>query len=206
MAFDRPSVASRQMPLRQRYSECPADAMITKRVLTTTSDMDDPFHSTLRPQNVARPQTPYGVEWVLGIDEAVGGLHDAPNPGDMLCAALAACLEGTVRMIANLLRIRLEELTVEVIGRVDVRGALAIDPSVPVGFQAIVTTVRIRAAAGTPPRLLEQLCAASERLCIDLQTLRQGVNVEVAFDAEPVDPQHANLSEGAGELGAPLSA
>lgn len=186
---ESPSVASRQMPLRQRYSERPGDAMITKRVLTATSDMDDPFHSAVRPQNVAHPQTPYGVEWILGIDEAVGGLHDTPNPGDMLCAALAGCLEGTVRMIASLLRIQLEELTVEVTGRVDVRGALAIDPAVPVGFQSIATTARIRAAAGTPPRLIAQLCAASERLCIDLQTLRNGVNVELAFDAQAAEPR-----------------
>jgi uncharacterized OsmC-like protein len=206
MGLDQTSVATRQAPLRQRYSELPAEAMITKRVRTTTPNLRDPFHSTVYPQNVAHPQTPYGIEWSLGIDEAVGGLHDAPNPGDMLCAALAACLEGTVLMIANLLRIELEELNVEVTGQVDVRGALAIDPSVPVGFQTIATNVRIRAVVGTPPRLVEQLCAASERLCIDLQTLRHGVNVEVAFDADPAAPLHPDPSEQVAKVSAPLSA
>jgi len=187
MSADQASVASRQTPLRQLYAERPDAAMITKRVRTITQDLRDPFHSAAVPENVAHPGTPYGIEWDLGVDEAIGGLHDAPNPGELLCAALASCFELTVRMIANLLRIELEQLSVEVTGKVDVRGALAIDTSVPVGFQTMATSVRIRAANGTPPQLLEQLCAASERLCIDLQTLRYGVNVNVAFDAQPVE-------------------
>jgi uncharacterized OsmC-like protein len=179
------SVWQRQLPLRRLYKECPSKAMITKQVHVNALDLRDPLHCTVVPDNVAHPKTPYGVAWDLGIDEAVGGFHDAPNPAEMLCGALAACLGSTVRMVANVLQIGLEELDVEVVGQVDVRGALAMDPSVPVGFQTMTSTVRICAVAGTPTRLVEQLCDASERLCIDLQTLRNGLDVEVAFDTGP---------------------
>jgi uncharacterized OsmC-like protein len=45
----------------------------------------------------------YGASFEYGIDEKVGGLSDRPNPGDLLCAALAACEDGTIRMVAGLL-------------------------------------------------------------------------------------------------------
>ena len=62
----------------------------------------------------------------VGVHRAVGGLHDAPTPGDMQCAALAACQDSAVRMVAN--RLGAEILSLEV------RGALGIDAEVPVGF------------------------------------------------------------------------
>jgi uncharacterized OsmC-like protein len=43
----------------------------------------------------------FGVSQRLGVDAAVGGDHDLPNPGDLLCAALAACADSTVRMVAD---------------------------------------------------------------------------------------------------------
>jgi uncharacterized OsmC-like protein len=175
----------RHAALRARYSESPAAARIVKRVRSGPDDGRDPFHGTVVPDNLADPGAPYGVAWRYGLDQAVGGLHDAPNPGEMLCGALAACTDGTVRMIADLLRIELDRLEVEVTGELDVRGTLAVDGSVPVGFQRLATAVRVSAAPETRPALLEQLAAASEHLCVVLDTLRRGVPVEVTFDAAP---------------------
>jgi uncharacterized OsmC-like protein len=169
--------------LRARYREHPEEARIVKRARTGPADGRDPFHGAVAPENLADPQAPYGVEWRFGIDRAVGGLHDEPNPGELLCAALAACTDGTVRMIAERLGIELEQLEVEVSGELDVRGTLALDSSVPVGFERLATAVRVRAAPQTPPARLEQLGAASEQLCVVLDTLRRGVPVDVTFDA-----------------------
>jgi uncharacterized OsmC-like protein len=85
-------------------------------------------------------------------------------------------------MIADRLGIELEQLEVEVSGELDVRGTLAIDSTVPVGFERLATAVRVRAAPGTPPARLEQLAVASEQLCVVLDTLRRGVPVDVTFD------------------------
>jgi hypothetical protein len=80
-------------------------------------------------------------------------------------------------MIANLLLIELTELEVEVTGELDVRGCLAASSDVRVGFEGLHTTVRLRATEGRDPARLEGLVAAAERFCVNLDTLRGGVEV-----------------------------
>jgi uncharacterized OsmC-like protein len=166
-------VRARQDPLRARYKSDPQDAAITDRAKAIGGTGTDPFHGRVIPGSVD-----YGVEWPFGIHRAVGGYHDAPNPGDMLCAALATCLESTIHMIADRLAMRLETVEVEVTANVDVRGTLIVDKSVPVGFQAMRCRVKLKPAPGTDPKLVEKLLAAAEHSCVNLQTLRAGVPVE----------------------------
>ncbi len=176
------TVRARQAPLRTLYARDPGAAMIPKRARCGPADARDPFHGAVVPENAARPEAPFGVVWDYGIDESVGGLDDRPNPGQLLCVALATCQDGLIRMMAGALGIELEELEVEVTGLVDVRGTLNLDPGVPVGFQSLEMSVRLRAAPGTPPRLLERLRYGSERLCVNLETLRKGVPVETRYE------------------------
>jgi uncharacterized OsmC-like protein len=166
-------VRARQDPLRARYRSAPQEASITDRARAIGGTGTDPFHGRVVPGSVE-----YGVEWPFGIHRAVGGYHDAPNPGDMLCAALATCVESTIHMIADRLAVRLESVEVETTANVDVRGTLIVDKSVPVGFQSMRCRVRLKPAAGTDPGLVEKLFAAAEHSCVNLQTLRAGVPVE----------------------------
>jgi uncharacterized OsmC-like protein len=179
------SLAARHGLLRRRYELRPESAIVVKRVHTGPADGRDLLHGAVVPENMVDPADPYGVTWGYGIDQAVGGLHDAPNPAELLCAALAACADGTVRMIAALQRVELEELEVQVSGLVDVRGTLGLDLDVPVGFQALTMAVRLRAAPDTPPGRIDRLTAAAERACVVLDTLRTGVEVGVTFDTAP---------------------
>lgn len=169
----RPAVAERQEPLRARYAEHPEEAVTHKAARTSSARVpaNDPFHGEVE---VGSEQ---GTVVAFGLDRSVGGLGDAPNPGDLLCAALAACTDGTVRMIANLLGVELTELEVEVTGELDVRGCLAADPSVRVGFEALETTVHLAAAEGTDERKLRRLVAAAERYCVNADTLQGGIEV-----------------------------
>jgi uncharacterized OsmC-like protein len=176
-------VRARQEALRALYAKRPQAATIHKRVRTGPADGADPFHSTVTPENLAHPERPYGMQWRCGPDEAVGGLHDVPNPGELLCGALAGCFDGTVRMLAGLLGIELDELEVEATATMDVRGALAIEPDIRVGLQSMQLGVRLHPAAGTPRHLTEQLARAAELYCITLDTLRRGLPVEVTVDA-----------------------
>lgn len=177
-------VRERQEALRALYVEQPAAARIRKRAHTRPSAGGDPFHSLVVPENLAHPERPYGVEWRCGLDEAVGGLHDAPNPGELLCGALAACFDGTLRMIAAQLGVELEQVEVEVSADLDVRGALAVDPDVRVGLEAMQVVVRLRPAPGTPRELRDALAGAAERHCITLDTLRKGLPVEVKLETQ----------------------
>jgi uncharacterized OsmC-like protein len=123
----------------------------------------------------------------FGVHQAIGGTHEGPVPGDLLCAALASCQESSLRMVAAVLGVQLLELRVRVRGQVDVRGTLG-DPLVPVAFQSFQVFVRLRAAADTQPQRLRQLCRAAERSCVVLQTLRTGAPIAVDLDAAQADP------------------
>lgn len=171
-------VRERQDPLRERYRTAPSEAWIVDRARTERGVAQDPFHGTL----VAGEGS---EEWRMGIHRALGGDHDQPNPGDVLCAALAGCFDTTFRILAARLGVPLEELSVEVRGEVDARGTLAVDRSVPVGFQRLTCRLHVRPARGVPPEGLERLTAAAERACVVLQTLRHGVPVHLESAGEP---------------------
>jgi len=173
-------VRERHLPLYGRYQESPEAAMITDRAIATGGVEVDPFHGIVEPGS-----EDYGVGWEFGIHRAVGGFHDAPNPGDILCAALAACLDSTTRIIADRLDVTLKSLDVEVTADVDVRGTLVVEKDVPVGFQSMACHVDIRAEDGTAPELVETLIEAAEYSCVNLQTLLSGVPVETSIDMEP---------------------
>lgn len=174
-------VEDRQRPLRRLYREQPAEALSAKFARTANRHpVEDLFHGEVEVGDG------YGVTFRYGIDRKVGGLQDLPNPGDMLLAALAACLDSTIRMIADLLAVDLEELSVEVRGDVDLRGTLMLDGDVPVGFRHISCGIHLTAAAGTDPDLVTTLLELAERCCVTLQSLRAGVAVDV--DVREVSP------------------
>ena len=169
-------VRTRQNPLRARYKEAAQEALITDRARTMAGVETDPFHGQVVPGS-----KDYGIVWPFGIHAAIGGYHDGPNPGDLLCAALAACLDSTIRIIADRLHVSLTSLEVDVTADVDVRGTLVVDRQVPVGFQKMRCRVELQAAPGTDSKMMEQLLAAAEYSCVNLQTLRSGVPVETSF-------------------------
>lgn len=164
-----------QKPLRARYGVTPELATVTDHARTCGQSPDDPFRSSVEPMEGS------GVVVPIGTHAALGGPHDAPTPGDMLCAALAACQDSAFRMVANLLGIQITQLEVRVTATADVRGAMAMDPSVPVGFQAIGCEVRFATKAGTPPELLKKLQMAAERCCVVQQTLKAPPGVQTTF-------------------------
>jgi uncharacterized OsmC-like protein len=173
-----PSVHALQKPLKAKYKQDPAAARVTDHARTSGAVAADPFHSRVEPMDGC------GVVIPVGVHAAVGGPHDAPTPGDILCAALAACQDSALRMVANLLGVELLELEVKVTAAADVRGAMAMDPEVPVGFQAISCDVRLKAKDGTAPELLHKLCVAAERCCVVQQTLKSPPVVQTSFSVQ----------------------
>ena len=165
-----------QRPLREKYHAYPKTAMVVDHAQTSGLDPDDPFHFSVSPM----PKS--GVKIPIGVHQALGGLHDAPTPGDLLCAALAACQESTIRMLANLLGIKLEFIEVSVYGNVDVRGTLVVDKQVSVGFQSIDCKVRMKTAAGTSEKLIKRLESAAQKSCVVQQTLMQPPQINTTFN------------------------
>ena len=152
-------VQDAQASLRRKYKETPALAMVTDHARTCGIDPADPFHSLVEPMDGC------GVSVPVGVHRAVGGLHDAPTPGDMLCAALE----------------------VRVTAQVDVRGALGMESDVPVGFQSMTCDIHLKVKEGTPPKLLGALHAAAQRCCVVQQTLDQPPPITTRFRVFPPD-------------------
>jgi len=175
----RSQVTARQAPLRRTYEQDAAQALVVDRAHTVGFDLEDPLRTAVVPGEEYRAED---VMIAVGNHRGVGGLHEAPNSGELLCAALAACQDSTIRMVADLLGVRLTALAVEVEGDVDLRGALAVDRSVRVGFQSMRCRTNIEVADGTDQRTVEMLLAAAERSCVILDTLRHGVDVTTKVD------------------------
>lgn len=175
------TVQDAQAPLRSRYKEAPALAMVTDHARTGGAQPSDPFHTTVEPMDGC------GVSVPIGVHRALGGMHDAPTPGDLLCAALAACQDSAVRMVANRLGIEILALEVRVTAKVDVRGALGMVADVPVGFQSMTCDVALKVKDGTPSKLLESLRAAAQRCCVVQQTLCHPPLIENRFNTLPAD-------------------
>jgi uncharacterized OsmC-like protein len=188
-------VGKRQEPLKERYRARSQEAVITDYARTIMDKEMDAVHGLLNlgrseggaqigVEYAAQDDEEYGVEWPTGIHRAVGGDHDLPNPGNILSAALAVCFDSTLRMIANILEVELDYLSVTVSSTADVRGTLVVDRDVPVEFQEMVLHVDLKTEKGTPPRLIAKLLKAAEYSCVNLQTLRKGVPVEMEFDVD----------------------
>lgn len=166
----------RQSALRDSYRQNPALALVTDHASTGSTGPQDPFHGEVRVGG--GPSVPFG----FAVHNALGGPHDAPCPGDILCAAMASCQESSLRMVATLLQVEITELQVQVRGELDVRGTLGMDPTVPVGFQSFAVDVRLRVAPSTDPQRVGQLTRAAGRSCVVIQTLKRCVPVQLTFD------------------------
>jgi uncharacterized OsmC-like protein len=170
-------VKQRQQPLREHYRKVPADAWISDGAQTVSACGGDPFHGVVVPANGADAPVQFGIH------RAVGGFHDNPNPGDLLCAALAACFDSTLRMIADHRGIRLESLEVKVTSECDVRGCLLVESAVPVGFQRMRCDVRLQTKDHVDEDAIKMLLAAAEHSCVVMRTLRSGVAVQIAVES-----------------------
>ncbi len=184
----------RQEPLRARYRVESRTAWIEDHARALIGAGTDPFHGEIEPANNG------GVRWAYGIHRAVGGDHDAPNPGDLLSAALAACLHSTARIVADRLGLELLDIEVAVAAQVDVRGTLMVDTTVPVGFQHMRCDVRVHVPAGADPRRLKALMSGAEHCCVVLQTLKGGVDVRTDWriDQEIDEAPARNVPSTAG--------
>jgi len=82
----------------------------------------------------------------VAIDEPreLCGLDQNPNPQEMLMAAANACMLNTFVAVCSLQGVRIESLSFESEGALDLRGFLGIDPDVPAGYERMRFTIRVK--------------------------------------------------------------
>jgi uncharacterized OsmC-like protein len=198
-------IRARQAPIRQRYLDDPDNAVEVLSVHGGASDLADPLHVVVSPDSMP------DVLFLSGAHPAVGGDGDVPCSGDLLLAALAACQETTLRMVAANMGIDLEALEVSVEADWDPRGTLAMGRGFPVGITAIRAHTHVVVRGDDREERAQRLLRSAERYCVILQTLRAGVSVESTLTLESLKPddagsptrgtsQQAHRADGAGTV------
>ncbi|WP_299526002.1 OsmC family protein [uncultured Lutibacter sp.] len=176
-------VHQRHLLLNEKYRKDAALAWITDSAEVIGINLQDPFRTSVFINNTMK------VPFKVGVHKAVGGDHDFPNPGDLLCASLASCFESTIRLIANKLEIELLETKIKATAQIDVRGTLMIDKSIPVEFQSMHINA-ILIAINSNEKLLNTLIRGAKNSCIIYQTITQGtpvtLNVEFKINNQKI--------------------
>ena len=73
------------------------------------------------------------------------GNNEGANPVEFLLHALAGCVTTTTVLHAAARGIQIHKLSTELVGNIDVQGLLALDDSVPVGYESISIKMDIEA-------------------------------------------------------------
>ena len=108
------------------------------------------------------------------------GKDTAPNAGEHLLHALAACLTTTIVFHAAARGIELEEVESSVEGDVDLQGFLGLDEKVRNGFQGIRIHFKIK--ADVPDEQLQEICQFGPQYSSLFDTLTKGVPISVTGD------------------------
>lgn len=148
-----------QAPLKARYKDEPATAVVTLRAKGEIG------------QDGLACRVETGRALVeAGLHPASGGSGLQACSGDMLLEALAACAGVTLSAVATALGIEIRQGTVEVEGDLDFRGTLGVAKDAPVGFAAIRLNFSLDTDADDEQ--LATLLKLTERYCVVLQSLR----------------------------------
>jgi uncharacterized OsmC-like protein len=188
-------VRQHQASIKEDLRQHPDRARIADTVHSLPSDLRDPMRVRIgRADGRA-------FEIAVGLHPVAGGDGTLPCPGDVLEAALAACQELTVRMVAANMGLALDHVRVTVTGTSDLRGTLALDRATKVGIQKLEVRTHVVVRGGDAERA-RRLLAAAERYCSILDTLRNPPEVLAAFtfdhvaDGAPADaPAPTDRSE-----------
>ena len=84
-------------------------------------------------------------EFTNGEPPVLLGANEGANPVEFLLHALAGCVTTTTVLHAAARGIQIEHLSTELVGKIDVQGLLALDDTVPVGYEEIQIKMNIKA-------------------------------------------------------------
>jgi uncharacterized OsmC-like protein len=148
-----------QAPLKDRYRQDPASALVTMRA-----------RGTVGPQAVTCTLDTFAGRFDAGLHPATGGDGKSACSGDMLLEALVACAGVTLRAVATAMGITLRAATATAEGDLDFRGTLGVSKEAPVGFKAV--RLHFDLDADATAEQVATLLKLTERYCVIYQTLK----------------------------------
>jgi uncharacterized OsmC-like protein len=167
--MDRAELKAQQAPLKARYRDEPASALITLHA-----------DGTLGTESIACTVDVGRALVEAGLHPASGGTGMLACSGDMLLQALVACAGVTLGAVATSLGLDVRG-TVHAEGDLDFRGTLGMgkDEHIPVGFRAV--RLRFELQHEADKAAIDTLIRLTERYCVVYQTLVGGVPVDVSY-------------------------
>jgi uncharacterized OsmC-like protein len=165
--MDSRDLRALQAPLKEQYRADPAAARVTLRAQGSVDDQQI-FCNVESGQKWAR----------IGLHPLTGGSGVELCSGDLLLQALVACAGVTLRAVATALDIPLSHARVSAEGDLDVRGTLALERGVSVGFGAI--RLRFDLETSATREQVDALIKLTERYCVVFQTLNQKPELSVS--------------------------
>ena len=167
-------IREHQRALRERY-QTGDGALQTITVRSGASDLADPLHCAHTPDSLPT------ITWRSGAHPAVGGEGDVPCSVDLLLAALAACQETTLRLVAANHGIELAAVDVVAEADWDPRGTLGMGRDYPIGLTGIRCTTTVKLAGEIDEERAARFLRSAERYCVVLATLREAPPVEATL-------------------------
>jgi uncharacterized OsmC-like protein len=164
-AMETETLKALQAPIKARYREDPAAAVVTLR---------------------AQGRLGEGVTCSVGTGQAMieAGLHPATGgnglsacSGDMLLQALVACAGVTLNAVSTALGLNIRDAVVSAEGDLDFRGTLGVAKDAPVGFRTVRLQFDIDGDLTDEQRAT--LTKLTERYCVVYQTLVRSPQIEV---------------------------
>ncbi len=168
--MDADDLKSLQAPLKARYNDDPATALITLRA-----------EGSLDGDGLACSVETGKALVEAGLHPATGGDGTQACSGDMLLQALVACAGVTLNAVATAIGVDVRAGTVKAEGDLDFRGTLGVSKEAPVGFRDIRLHFDLETDADAEK--LATLLKLTERYCVVYQTLRAGPPMTVTHRA-----------------------
>ena len=164
--MDAIELKTTQAPLKEKYRETPAAALITLKAEGRLGD--GMTCSVATGQAIVQ----------AGLHPATGGSGMSACSGDMLLQALVACAGVTLGAVATALGLAVRAARVTAEGDLDFRGTLGVAKDAPVGFSDIRLSFEIDGDLSEEQRAT--LMKLTERYCVVYQTLRAPPHIAVA--------------------------
>jgi uncharacterized OsmC-like protein len=165
--MDAQQLKALQAPLKERYKQDPASAVITLRA-----------QGRIGEGIACRVDTGKAL-LEAGLHPATGGSGLQACSGDMLLEALVACAGVTLKAVATAMGIELKDAKLTAEGDLDFRGTLGVAKDAPVGFREI--RLKLDLDSDAPAEQLKKLIELTERYCVVMQSIRNAPPVKVEF-------------------------
>ena len=156
-----------QAPLKQRYRDEPATALVT---LSARGAIGDGVSCSVETGQALVK---------AGLHPATGGLGGVACSGDLLLQALVACAGVTLNAVATSLGLKVRDARLRAEGDIDFRGTLGVAKDAPVGFTAIRLAIEVDGDLSEAE--LATLLKLTERYCVVYQTLAKSAALSVAI-------------------------